>query len=480
MLSPQPPGASPSLTPTPSPSPSSPSATPAGPSRPGADWSRLHLWQIQPLRDALVILSLFALLRLGYTLSVVTVPILLALALSYLFEPLVARLTAGGLIRRPTAAVLIIVVTAFLILAPLGVGVCFGVIQGVESAQRLTDNIVVLRRSIDQPDDPALYERLPTGAWRRTRDYLVRVEQESESGETPRTPTQAEGSGGGGRDVGDGRTGAVRSLDRLKREAAAFTLGWLRANSDSIASAVGRRALGTGAGAIKGVIGTVTSIGYALFAGFLTAFFFFFFSTSLAAVSRFWKGLIPDRHRERVVGLVGKMDRVIAAFVRGRITIALTLALIYTGGYWLIGVPAPLIVGPLVGLLSLAPYLSGVLGMPGAMLLMLLSPSSIDWQTNWWWILFAPIGVSLIGQALDDYLLTPMIQGKGTDMNMPTMLFASIAGGVLGGFYGVLLAIPAAACLKILGADLVWPVFKDWAEGRTRDPLPIGRGEEGG
>jgi len=458
----------------PAPPPAPAPAPPTGPSEPGAHWNSLHLWQIQPLRDTLVILTFIALLWLGYALSIVTVPILLALALAYLFEPLVARLNSVGLIRRPVAAVLIPVVAALLILAPLAIGVCFGVIQGVESARQLTDNIVILRRSVDQPDDSSLYSRLPTGAWRQTRDYLVRVERESQREEAP--PATA-----GATDTQTPREGAAtegvkieRSIDRLKREAATFALSWLRINSDSIASAVGKRALGAGADAVKGALHAVTSIGYALFAGFLTAFFFFFFCSSFAAVVQFWRGLIPDRHRDRVVRLVTKMDRVIAAFVRGRVTIALALAVFYTLGYWLIGVPAPLIVGPLVGLFSLAPYLSGVLGMPGAMLLMLLSPSSTLWQTNWWWILFAPIGISLIGQALDDYLLTPMIQGKGTNMDMPTMLFASIAGGVLGGFYGVLLAIPTAACLKILLADVIWPRFKDWAEGRAKDPLPIG------
>ena len=60
------------------------------------DWRTMRLWQIQPLRDVLVILSVLGLLYLGWRLSIVTVPILLAGALAYLFEPLVKRMTAGG------------------------------------------------------------------------------------------------------------------------------------------------------------------------------------------------------------------------------------------------------------------------------------------------------------------------------------------------------------------------------------------------
>ena len=439
----------------------------------GPDWRTLHLWQIQPLRDTLVFLAVFGLLWLGHRLSVVTAPILLALALAYLFEPIVSRLCRLQWMNRPAAALIIIIASVLAVVGPLTVAVSFGLVQGVQATETLTAHVVTLRQSVDEPDNQALYESLPVGAARQVRNFFFTIAEQSK--QTPDDtkkddkPVVVPESPMGQADL---------AFDRLKRQAATWALTWLREHSDGITQEVGKRVLGAGAGALKGVINAVTSVGYLIFAAFLTSFFFFFFSSSFGKVSEFWKQLIPESHREQVVYLVGRMDQVIAAFVRGRVTIALILAAVYTLGYWAIGVPAPLIFGPLVGIVSLAPYLSGVLGMPGAMILMLLSPSSVEWQTNWWWILFAPVGVSMIGQALDDYVLTPIIQGKGTDMDMPTILFASIAGGVLGGFYGVLLAIPAAACIKILIAEVFWPKFKDWSEGRARDPLPISTGAE--
>ena len=90
-----------------------------------------------------------------------------------------------------------------------------------------------------------------------------------------------------------------------------------------------------------------------------------------------------------------------------------------------------------------------------------------------WWIIGAPIVWYNVGQLLDDYVLTPVIQGRGTDLDTPTILFASIAGGALMGFYGLLVAIPLAACLKILIREVFWPRFRAWAEGKERDFLPI-------
>ncbi len=437
---------------------------------PGAspEWRKLHLWQMQPVRDVLVLMAIFGLIWLGYRLSPVTAPILFALALAYLFEPLVFRLCRVQWINRPIAALAIILVVGVVVVVPLTLAISFGVVQGVQAAEGLTRHLVTLRQSVDEPANQEYLEDLPPGAWRRTRDYFISIDER----EKPESGDDSEELAPEAEAV-ESPSETELAFEPFVRAAATWALSWLRENSENITTTVGKQALGAGLGAVKGVIGIVTTVGYFLFAVFLTAFFFFFFSSSFGSVVNFWQSLIPEKRRERVVYLVKRMDRVIAAFLRGRLTIALILSVVYTIGYWAIGVPAPLFFGPLVGLISLAPFLSGVVGMPVAMILMLLNPSEVEWMTTWWWIIFAPIGVSMIGQTLDDYVLTPLIQGKGTNMDMPTIIFASIAGGILAGFYGILLAIPVAACVKILLIEVMWPKFRDWSEGRSRDPLPI-------
>ena len=113
-----------------------------------------------------------------------------------------------------------------------------------------------------------------------------------------------------------------------------------------------------------------------------------------------------------------------------------------------------------------------------AILLLWLEPSGIAWQAAWWWVIGAPVVVYFIVQSLDDYVWTPIIQGKSTNMDTPSILFASLAGGALAGIYGLLLAIPVAACGKIVIKEIVWPRFEAWKEGRASDPLPIGESED--
>lgn len=398
------------------------------------DWQKLHLWQIQPVRDVLVLASILAILWLGYILSIVTVPILLALTLAYLFEPLVQRLLRVRWISRQGAASGIIAVCAVAVVLPVTLGVGFAAFQGVTFTRKLVGNVKSVVEYGSAPSEEALAQ-MPNDFWRFACKYYDEHKEElSQSGAFVRAQT------------------------------------WLEGNTEDIVG----QAFKTGFGAVEAIINTVASVGFLLFIGFLTAFFFFFFCTGYGKVLDFWESLLPDKKKGVYVDLAKQMDKVIAGFVRGRLTIAAIQSVFFVIAYWIIGVPAPLLLGPLVGILSIVPYVA-LIGIPISIVLMGLDASGETWQAMWWWFLIAPTAVYVLGQALDDYLLTPMIQGKSTDMDTPSILFASIAGGALAGIYGLLLAIPVAACSKILLRELFWPKFKAWAKGEEEDFLPIDR-----
>lgn len=492
----------------------------------GIDWRTLHLWQIQSLRDLLVLLVVVGVVYIGWVLSLVTVPLLLAVLLAYLFEPLVQRVTRGGYITRQGAAVGLIVGSGLVIVVPVLIGLAFGLVQGASAVQRFGANVQLVVTAVEKPDDPRPRDALQGTAWLRLADQVIAVRKEA----ARRKAAEAQeslggvGAGGGGGGVGaksgpeqkpapgqwqvgepstpraavgmdaaqsGGEAGAQGATDARAVERARLRLGddpeeigpvtmavynavefagqWVSRNRE----AIGRTAFSTGVDALNAVVRLAGSVTMVVFGAMITAFFFYFICTGWGRVLKFWESLIPDQKKGRTIDLVQQMDRAIAGFVRGRLTIVLILSVYYTVGYWLIGVSAPLVLGPVVGLLTLVPYAAG-LGMPVAVLLMFLDPPS-GWQAAWWWMVFAPMGVNVGQQLIDDYLLTPWIQGEATGMDSPTILFASIAGGLLAGFYGLLIAIPVAACVKILLREVFWPQFRAWAEGRALDPLPISR-----
>jgi predicted PurR-regulated permease PerM len=440
------------------------------------DWYSLRLWQIQPIRDLMLLASILGVLYLGYVLRIVTVPILLAIALAYLIEPLVRRVTRNPLISRQGAAVALIVLGAVIVVVPAVFGLGFAVVQGASAAAGIatnTSNLVASVKGEDTAKQEAAYKLLTSKQWRlasvRLRELRAEVEQHQRPDASPPEGTEADAF-------------APVPATETKRDlynAIDMAISALQDNAAAIAKSVGQRAIGTGTEAFAVAVRTLGSIGVIVFQLLLTAFFFFFFCTGWGRVLAFWESLIPERRKNRVVELVQKMDRVIAGFIRGRLLICLVVAIVLTSLYFAMGVPVPLILGPVVGLCFLIPFTHWI-GALIVMTAMVLQPSHVEWQTNWWWIVFAPIGANTICQILDDYVLTPRIQGKNTDLSMPSILFASISGGALAGFYGLLIAIPTAACVKILLKEVFWPRFEAWGKGEAKDFLPIEHDEKHG
>lgn len=436
-------------------------------------WPHLHLWQIQPLRDLLVLAAVVGIVYLGYVLSIVTVPILLALALAYLFEPLVRRMTDGGRIGRARVAASILLLSGILVLVPLAIGMTYSVMQGVRYVQGVIRSIDVVSQSVRAPDreDLRLQVQIRSNAWLMIRDYIVEERAKAAVAEDARKRAATIESESPKPSDALAQAMALESVEEPSDlfRLLEFTREFLQQHSTEL----GRNLLQAGGGAVGAVFSLVSSGVKFVTIIALTAFFFFFFSTGYGQVLAFWESLLPEHKKGSVLDLVSKMDAVISGFIRGRLIICATMIGVYTVGYVLIGAPAAWIAGLVVGALTLVPYAAGVAA-PVIMLLMWLEPGE-GWQASWWWIIGSPLAVLGVSQVLDDYVLTPRIQGKATNMDTPTILFASIAGGSLASFYGLLLAIPIAACIKILLKEVFWPRVRDWATGKADDVLPISK-----
>lgn len=413
-------------------------------------WADLRLWQIQFVRDVLVGAGILGLLLLGERLSLVTVPLLLALFFAYLFEPIIARITRPRWLSRRVAATGVVLGGALVIGVPTLLAVGFGGLQGVEFARRVAEKTSAVVQSIEDPRNEELRAAVGGGAWLEIRDFCARVREEDAS-------------------AAGGQEGFL-GIDREALEgAAASVIAWIRDNARDLAAT----ALERGRSALASAAAAIGTFGRLIFGAFLTAFFFFFVSVSWPGVRTFGHELVPEESRERTFSILRQMEAAIRGFVRGRVTIAFLLGVFYSLGFWLMGVPVPLILGPAIALVALIPYAAAA-AMPVVMVLLWLQGHE-GVQGTLWWILLAPIVWYQIGQSLDDYVLTPVIQGKSTDLDTPTILFASIAGGILLGFFGLLVAIPLAACAKILTRELLWPRIQAWTRGETDDVLPLSR-----
>ncbi len=453
-----------------------PNNTEPGPSvrAPGIDWRRLHLWQIQPVRDVLVVLCLIGLVYFGHMVRVVTIPLLLAMLFAYLFEPVIDLITHRTRLSRQRAVGALLAAVVLFVVVPVVIGAGFAVVQVAGAASSVATNSQNLLESV-RAETPAArsdaYARLEGHGWQSVSDWLKDLNESVQLRGGADSPIDEAANP----EVSppllhvipfseSGRKGTYRVAE--------FVLGWVKDNAEAIGAAASKRAIGTGTDAVGAAIRAVGAVGYVAFTAFLTAFFFYFISTGYGKVLEFWKELIPERKKGMAIDLASKMNVAVSGFVRGRLTIAAIQSVVFAIGYLLIGVPGWIILGPLVAFLSIIPY-AALVGVPVSIILLYLHPNAFEFQDAIWWTLGAPIALYVAGQALDDYVLTPAIQGKSTGMDTPTILFASLAGGAVAGIYGLLIAIPVAACIKILLQDVFWPRFKRWAQGKERDFLPI-------
>lgn len=153
--------------------------------------------------------------------------------------------------------------------------------------------------------------------------------------------------------------------------------------------------------------------------------------------------LIPSAQHETVVGLAKETDEVLGAFLRGQLLVMLALSIIYSIGLGIVGLKFAVAIGVVSGLVSFVPYLGFVFGIVLASLTVVLEPDPL-------WPLVGVVATFSIAQALEGSLLTPKLVGDRIGLHPVLIIFAVAAGGQLFGFFGILLALPAAAVLSVL------------------------------
>jgi predicted PurR-regulated permease PerM len=153
--------------------------------------------------------------------------------------------------------------------------------------------------------------------------------------------------------------------------------------------------------------------------------------------------LLPQRVAPTVVRLAREIDAVLAEFLRGQLTVMLALALIYSVGLWLVGLDLAFAIGMLAGLVSFVPYLGLIVGAIAAVVAAFLQFQDVAH-------LLGVLAVFGVGQLLEGMVLSPLLVGDRIGLHPVAVIFAVMAGGQLFGFFGVLLALPAAAVVVVL------------------------------
>lgn len=195
------------------------------------------------------------------------------------------------------------------------------------------------------------------------------------------------------------------------------------------------------------VLLSLTKSGGALVAALLSLFLIpiltFYLLRDWDSIMKRLGALVPSAQRETIFKLARDTDDALGAFLRGQILVMIALSIIYSVGLTLVGLQFAIAIGVVAGLVSFVPYLGFVFGIGLAALTVAMEPSPL-------WMLAGVVATFTIAQMIEGSFLTPKLVGDRIGLHPVIVIFSIVAGGQLFGFFGILLALPAAAILSVL------------------------------
>jgi predicted PurR-regulated permease PerM len=349
------------------------------------------------------------LLLLLYLLRSLVIPILLAFIIAYILYPLAAWLTKKTRIPRGISAFMVLL--AFLL-------IIMGLTTGLGFA--LSDRVVDLAGYLAD-----IAQRLPEQIEQLTNLQFTIGPYEIDLGRSNLTPLLSD---------------IVGSLSPLLAEAGSL----ISSVALAAASAVSTFLL-------------ILVIGYYLIVDF---------DKLGPALIR----LSPPAYRQDVHFLLGEMDRIWRAFLRGQLILGIVIGVTVGVLMLAVGLDFPLVMGLISGLMELVPMVGPFVSAVIAALLALFQPTNI-WGLTPLAFSLVIVAIFIVIQQFENTILVPRVIGESLDLPPLLVFLAVIAGGILGGFVGILLAAPILATLRlILGYIYFKVVDLDERPGSALEP----------
>jgi predicted PurR-regulated permease PerM len=194
---------------------------------------------------------------------------------------------------------------------------------------------------------------------------------------------------------------------------------------------------------ILGQVGTFAKTGMQVLAVFvLGPVLAFYILMDLPSIRLRARNLLPEKMRSELVHVANQVGRVVSGFVRGQLLVALIVGLLSSLGLRLLGVPFWLVIGMTAGLLNIIPFVGPLAGgaLAGIVSLLFNDVATAIWSV----LMFAAV------QQFDNHVISPNILRRRVQLHPVFILLALLLGASLGGFFGILIAVPVAAVVKVV------------------------------
>ena len=149
----------------------------------------------------------------------------------------------------------------------------------------------------------------------------------------------------------------------------------------------------------------------------------------------------PEHWQPSFSQLLYDINYALASYIRGQITVAFWVGVMFVIGYIIIGLPYGLALAILAGFMNLIPYFGTPLALIPVFVIAIMTSGSM---------LIKVLVVFLIEQAIETRILSPLVMGNKMEMHPVTTILLLIGASSVCGLWGVIFGIPIYAILKII------------------------------
>jgi predicted PurR-regulated permease PerM len=173
-----------------------------------------------------------------------------------------------------------------------------------------------------------------------------------------------------------------------------------------------------------------------------------YFLMSLSRIHEGTMRLVPKSKRARVAALLDPILQKIGGYIAGQVTVAViggALAGIFLA---VIEVPFPIALALWVAIAALIPLVGATFGAIPAVIVAFFTSTGLGIATLLYFLIY---------QQVENYVIAPRVMTRAVDISPAAVLLAALIGGNLLGFVGALMAIPAAAAIKLIVQEILLP-----------------------
>ena len=234
----------------------------------------------------------------------------------------------------------------------------------------------------------------------------------------------------------------------------------MRTTLDQIAQAIQARGAILAQGLVSSVFGVMSWLIFIVVVPVVAFYLLMDWDKLLARIDE----LLPRDHAPVVRKLAQEVDKALAGFVRGQVSVCMVLGAYYATGLMLAGLQFGLVIGAIAGAMTVIPYIGALVG--GAL--------AMGFALYQFWGDWVSIGIIAavfgFGQFIEGNILTPRLVGKSVGLHPVWLIFALSLFGGLFGIAGMLVAVPISAAIG---------VFMRFGIGQYKDSL-LYRGHDKG